>query len=156
MARSTKIALCAAFAVVSVQAALAFPAVAQPARGALGDTPWVNLESEPPPKLFVDPPLPEALSRGVLIVQYRAEHMRFAPFVGEEAAKLSPRVGHLHITVDSTPWHWAEANEHNTLIVADLPPGRHQVLLELADATHNVLDAQTVKFVVPDTHAHAH
>jgi len=156
MASSTKIALCAAFAVASVQAGLASPAIAQSAKGALGDSPWANLANEPPPKLFVDPPLAEALSRGVLIVQYRAEHMRFAPFVGEEAAKLSPRIGHLHITVDNTPWHWAEANDHNTLVVADLPPGRHQVLLELADATHNVLDAQTVKFVVPDTHAHTH
>jgi hypothetical protein len=156
LARSTKITVCAALAVASIQAALAFPAFAQSAKDALGDTPWVPLENEPPPKLIVDPPLAEPLSRGVLIVQYRAEHMRFAPFVGEVAAKLSPRVGHLHITVDNTPWHWAEANDHDTLIVAGLPPGRHQVLLELADATHNVLDAQTVKFVVPDAHAHAH
>jgi Family of unknown function (DUF6130) len=29
---------------------------------------------------------------------------------GEAALKVSPRLGHLHITVDDLPWLWADAS----------------------------------------------
>jgi putative membrane protein len=35
------------------------------------------------------------------------------------------------------------------VIVAPLPPGPHQILIELADADHNVLAKEVVKFEVP-------
>jgi hypothetical protein len=145
--------LCAA---TVVGAMLATAASAQPAREALGATPWETLDKEPPPKLIVDPPLEEPLSRGAFVAQYRTENFRIVAEVGSAAVAVSPRIGHLHITVDNLPWHWAEANDHNTIIVVGLPPGPHEVHVELADPTHKELGGQTVRFVVPASASHAH
>ena len=70
---------------------------------------------------------------------------------GEAALKGSPRVGHLHITVDDLPWLWADASDLNTIDIAGLPPGPHKVKIELVDANHNVFPGQvaTVTFTVP-------
>jgi hypothetical protein len=35
------------------------------------------------------------------------------------------------------------------LIIQGLAPGPHRVLIELADPTHHVIDAQTVNLVIP-------
>jgi hypothetical protein len=62
----------------------------------------------------------------------------------------------LHITVDDMPWHWAEANDHKTIIVVGLPPGAHNIHIDLADPQHRVLTGPTVRFTVPTAKPHAH
>ena len=123
-------------------------AKAQSARDILGPSPLVAIESEPPPKLVVDPPLAEPLSRGLVFIQYRAENLRVAPVFGAGALDVSPRIGHVHVTVDGAPWHFVDASGE-TIIVVGLKPGPHQVLVELADPTHHVIDSETVSFDVP-------
>ena len=62
--------------------------------------------TEPAAKLIIDPPLSEPLgSRGVVVIPYCAENMRIAPVFGSGALTVSPRVGHIHVTVDEAPWH---------------------------------------------------
>jgi hypothetical protein len=129
---------------------LATSAFAQGAMEVRDPTPWVNIENEPPPKLIAEAPLPGALARGVAIITYRVENLRILPMVGAGALKVSPRVGHLHVTLDDLPWHWADASNSNTIVVADLRPGPHKLLIEVADPEHRVLTAQTVTFTVPN------
>lgn len=118
------------------------------ARAILGPPPVVPLASEPPPKLIVDPPVPEALAKGRVFIQYRAENMRIVEVFGPAALKVSPRIGHVHITVDDLPWHWADASGEQ-LIITGFPPGPHKVLFELVNANHQTVDEQVVTFVVP-------
>jgi uncharacterized protein DUF6130 len=114
-------------------------------------SPYIAVEKEPAPKLIVDPPLADGLARGVFWAQYRVENLRILPVFGTGALQVSPRVGHLHITVDDLPWWWAEASGNNTIDVAGLPPGEHKVKIELVDANHNVFPGQsaTLTFTVP-------
>ena len=105
--------------------------------------------TEPAAKIVIDPPVPGPLaSRGVVVIAYCAENMRFAPVFGPGALAVSPRVGHIHVTVDDAPWHWADASG-NPLILRGLPPGRHKVLIELVDANHQPVDKGTTTFDVP-------
>ena len=124
------------------------PAAVPTAREFVGPAAVVPLAQEPPAKLVVDPPLPGELAKGVAIVQFRTENARILPVYGPAAVTVSPRVGHLHVTVDDNPWHWAHSSGE-PVIVAPLPPGPHKILLELADANHKVLASETVKFDVP-------
>ncbi len=139
-------------ATVAVGTVLATSAFAQSAREIRGGSPYVAIENEPAPKLIVDPPLAQGLARGVLWAQYRVENLRIVPVFGAGAVDVSPRIGHLHITVDDLPWWWADASGNNTIDIAGLPPGQHKVLIELADPNHNVFPGQvvTVTFNVPD------
>src|ERR671938_181612 len=102
---------------------LATSAFAQGAREVRGASPYVAVENEPPPKLIVDPPLPEGLAQGVFWAQYRVENLRIVQVFGAGALTTSPRVGHLHITVDDLPWWGADASNTNTVDIAGLPPG---------------------------------
>ncbi|HEV8389153.1 MAG TPA: DUF6130 family protein [Dongiaceae bacterium] len=111
--------------------------------------------SEPAPRLHVDAPLPEALARGLVVIRYRTEHLRILPVFGPAALDVSPRVGHLHVTVDDAPWHWADASGV-PLIIQGLPAGPHKVLVELADPTHQVIDSKTVDLLIPQQHADNH
>jgi Family of unknown function (DUF6130) len=105
--------------------------------------------TEPAPKIVVDPPLADPLaSRGVVVIRYCAENMRIAPVFGPGALAVSPRLGHIHVTVDEAPWHWADASG-TPLILRGLPPGPHTVLIELVDANHQVVDKGAVTFDVP-------
>ena len=109
--------------------------------------------TEPDAKLVIDAPLAEPLaSRGVVVIPYCAENMRIASVFGSGALAVSPRVGHIHVTVDEAPWHWADASG-NPLILRGLPPGPHKVLVELVDANHQTVDKGTVTFVVPENAA---
>jgi hypothetical protein len=103
---------------------------------------------EPAAKLVIDVPLADPLARGVVVIPYCAENMRIAPVFGPGALTVSPRVGHVHVTVDDTAWHWADASG-NPLILRGLPPGSHKVLIELVDANHQPVDKGTVTFDVP-------
>ena len=138
-------------AAVAAGTVLATSAFAQSARETRGPTPYFAVENEPAPKLIVDPVLPGPLAFGVAQIQYRVENVRIIPAFGEAALKLSPRVGHLHITVDDLPWLWADSSDLGTIDMAELPPGQHKVKIELVDANHNVFPGQvaTVTFTVP-------
>jgi hypothetical protein len=127
---------------------LASPAPAQTARDIVGPSPLVAIQNEPPAKLIVDPPLAEPLSRGLVFIQYRTENLRVVPVFGPGALDVSPRIGHVHITVDDVPWHFVDATGQ-TIIVVGLSRGPHKVLVEMADPTHHVIDRQTVAFNVP-------
>jgi hypothetical protein len=71
------------------------------------------------------------------------------PVFGEGALDVSPRIGHIHITVDDAPWHFVDTSGE-TLILVGLEPGSHKVLIELADPTHKVITSETVTFTMPD------
>ncbi|WP_439401447.1 DUF6130 family protein [Bradyrhizobium sp. DASA03068] len=149
-----------AFAAVAVLATAAFAQSAKEVRGA---SPYVAVDNEPTPRLIVDPPLPEGLAIGVFWAQYRVENLRIVQVFGKGAREVSPRIGHLHVTVDDLPWWWADASDNNTVDIAGLPPGPHKVTISLVDADHNVFPGQvkTLPFIVPEhagmshgTHAH--
>lgn len=129
-------------------------ASAQSARDIRGPSPLIAIENEPPPRLIVDPPLPGPLAQGKVFIQYTTENIRVVPVFGKGALDVSPRIGHLHITVDDAPWHFVDASGE-TIILVGLIPGPHKVLIELADPTHKVITSKTVKFVVPDLKAPA-
>lgn len=124
---------------------------AQSANDIRGPSPYVAIENEPAPKLIVDPPLPDQLARGIVQIQYRVENLHIVPVFGKGALTASPRVGHLHVTVDDLPWHWADASDSNTIDLVGMPAGEHKVLIELAGADHHIFAGQavTVRFTVP-------
>lgn len=109
----------------------------------------IPIENEPEPRLIVEPPLPGPLAQNVVFIPYRTENVRILPVAGPEARKLSPRVGHLHITVDDLPWLFADFGQSNTVVLVGLARGRHKVLIELVDAEGNLFTAQTVTFDAP-------
>jgi len=120
---------------------------AQTARDIRGPSPLLAIENEPEPRLIVDAPLPGPLAEGRVFIQYRAENMRILPVFGTGALDVSPRIGHVHITVDGASWHFVDAIGEN-LILVGLTPGEHEVLVELADPVHRVVAQQRVRFVV--------
>lgn len=123
-------------------------AFAQSARDIRGPSPLVAIENELPAKLIVDPPLADQLAQGLVFIQYRTENLRVVPVFGKGALDVSPRIGHVHITVDDAPWHFVDASGE-TVVVVGLPPGPHKVLFEMADPTHRVIDSKTVSFEIP-------
>lgn len=139
-------------AVVAAGTLLATSAFAQSARDIRGASPYVAIENEPTPKLIVDPPLPEGLASGIFWAQYRVENLRITPVFGAGALQVSPRVGHLHISVDDLPWLWADASDNNTIDIAALPPGEHKVKIALVDSNHMAFPGQvvTLAFTVPE------
>jgi hypothetical protein len=134
---------CALFATV---------ASGQSAKDIRGPSPLIAIENEPPAKLIVDPPIPEQLALGRVYIQYRTENLRVVPVFGAGALDVSPRIGHIHITVDDASWHFVDASGE-TIILVGLKPGPHKVLIELADPTHKVITSETVKFTVPERKA---
>jgi Family of unknown function (DUF6130) len=98
--------------------------------------------------LIVSQPLPRPLSAGLVVIPFRTENLKIVPVYGETANQVAPRLGHLHITVDDGPWHWLHASEE-PIIIQRLPSGPHRVLIELADANHKILEAETQTFEVP-------
>ena len=71
------------------------------------------------------------------------------PVFGKAAGDVSPRLGHLHVTVDDWKGTWAHTSE-DPIILVGLTPGTHKVLLEVADPTHRILTSTTVSFIVPE------
>ena len=138
-------------AAVAAGSVLATSASAQTAKEIRGASPYIAIKNEPAPKLIVDPPIPEGLARGAYWAQYRVENLRIVQVFGEKARQVSPRVGHLHITVDDLPWWWADASDNNTVDIANLPPGKHKVRIQLVDPDHTVFPGQEVThtFTVP-------
>lgn len=108
----------------------------------------IPLESEPAPKLIAYPALADALARGVVIIQHRTEHARLMPVFGKAAVEVSPRLGHIHVTVDDWQGTWAHTSQ-DPIIVVGLKPGPHKLLLELADPSHKIITSTTVTVTVP-------
>ncbi|MEV6235080.1 DUF6130 family protein [Saccharopolyspora shandongensis] len=148
-AATTFAALATACSTGAPSSALASEPPAPVAAGAAGwePAPVVPLPSQPPASLAVDAPLPDQLAMGLAVIRYRAENLRIVPVYGPAALDVSPRIGHIHVTVDDAPWHWADGSG-DPLIIQGLPPGPHKVLVQLADPTHKVIDSKTVDFVI--------
>ena len=123
-------------------------AFAQTAREFRGPAAVVPLTEEGPASITIDPPLPDSLAHGRVVIQYRTENLRIVPVFGPAALAVSPRIGHIHVTVDDAPWRWADASGE-PLIINGLPPGPHHVLVELENPNHQTLGRATVKFVIP-------
>jgi len=123
------------------------------ATGALAQSTVIPIDNEPAPRLIVEPPLPGPLARGVVFIPYRVDNLRILPVGGAAARNVSPRIRHLHITVDGLPWPWADYGQSNTIILVGMPPGQHKVLIEVVDPEVNVFTAQTVTFTSPGKEA---
>ena len=122
------------FAAAAAGAVIATGASAQATNEVRGASPLVAAANEPAPRVTVDPPIPGPLARGAVLIPYRVENLRILPVLGADAVNLSPRVGHLHVTVDDLPCQWGDFSDNNrTIVVVGLPPGQHKVLIELAD-----------------------
>jgi len=108
------------------------PPIAHAAEGEQTVTQFAAIENEPPAELFVDQPLAGQLARGAVIVPYRTRHFRILPVFGAGAVDVSPRAGHLHVSIDDLPWRWADAGDNGAVVVNGLPAGPHKILIELA------------------------
>ena len=117
-------------------------------RDVVGPAGIVPLSGETPAKIIIDPPLADSLANGRVVIQYRAENVRIEPVYGKAALDVSPRVGHIHITVDDAPWHWLDASGE-PLVITGFTAGPHKVLIELVNASHQTLDYGVVSFVIP-------
>jgi hypothetical protein len=131
-------------------------AIAQSAKDVRGPTELVAIPDEPPAKLVVDQPIPDQLALGRVMIQYRTENLRIEPVFGKGALSVSPRVGHLHYTVDDASWPIVDTS-YGTIVLVGLKPGQHTVRMELADPLHRAIPgtSQTLTFIVPDT-SHSH
>src|SRR5215469_3375546 len=157
MTMSNKLTALAAFLAA---VAIGGHAAAQTARDIKGASWLLAIPNEPPPRLIVDPPIPDQLALGKVFIQYRTENLRILPVSGPAALNVSPRVGHMHIFVDDATWPIVDTSGE-PFVAVGMKPGPHKVVFQLADATHKPFPVpeatQTVMFVVPDVSAsHAH
>jgi hypothetical protein len=134
-------------ALIKSLAALAIGSVL--ATGALAESAVVTLEQEPAPRLTVQAPLPGPLASGVVYIPYRVENLRILPLGGTAATNVSPRVGHLHVSVDDLPWQWADYGQSSTIILIGMQRGEHKVRIELVDPEGKVYTGQSVTFTTP-------
>ena len=93
----------------------------------------VGVANEPAPSLTVWPPVPGPLAQGVVFIPYRLENLRIVPVGGASAREISPRVGHLHISLDDLPWQWVDYGGSNTVILVGLARGEHKLRIEAVD-----------------------
>jgi Family of unknown function (DUF6130) len=142
-------------AVAMLAAVSSFVATCSALADSYAPAPLAPLASEAPARLRVDAPLPDQLAEGRVVIRYRAENVRILPVYGSAALDVSPRLGHLHVTVDDGPWRWVDASGE-PLIINKLPAGPHRILIELADPTHKVIDGKTVNLVIPQQAASDH
>ena len=147
-------------AAISALTACATGAMAQSAREVRGATALVGIKDEAPPRLIVDPPIPDQLAQGRVFFQYRTENLRIQPVFGKGALSVSPRIGHLHYIIDDATYPIVDSS-YETIVLVGMKPGPHTVLFQLADPTHKPIPGtdQLMTFVVPDTgstsHSHA-
>ncbi|HVE57986.1 MAG TPA: DUF6130 family protein, partial [Pyrinomonadaceae bacterium] len=92
-------------------------------------------------------PIAEALAAGRVVIRYKTENLRIAQVFGRNALDVSPRIGHIHVTVDDAAWHWLDASGE-PLTITGLNPGSHKVLIELVNAAHQTLDYQVINFEI--------
>jgi Family of unknown function (DUF6130) len=104
---------------------------------------------EPAAHLVAEPPVPGLLASGLVVIRFRTENLKVVPVYGQAALGVTPRIGHLHITIDDASWHWVHASVE-PVVIQGLGVGPHKVLLELADPTHKVIEGQSVSFTIAD------
>ena len=104
--------------------------------------------AEPAARITSAAPVPRLLEKGLAVILFKTENVQLLPVYGEAAAGVTPRLGHLHVTLDSQGWHWVHSGG-DPVVLQGLPAGPHRVTLELADANHRVIDARSVDFTVP-------
>ena len=148
MKRLTRSVFPIAAAAYALASALTPMNAAEPERMEFEAAAVVQLTEEPAARLFVDAPLPDQLALGRVVIRYRTENLKIVPVFGAAALQVSPRIGHLHITVDGGPWRWVDASGQ-PLIINKLAPGPHKILVELVDPTHKLITGETVRFEVP-------
>jgi len=102
--------------------------------------PAVSAPPQPAAHLVVSQPLAGPLSAGLVVITLRTENLKIVPVYGETASQVVPRIGHFHVTVD---------DGEEPIILQGLPSGPHRVVIELADANHKVLEAETRTFDIP-------
>src|SRR5439155_23610739 len=51
--------------------------------------------------------------------------VRIVPVFGPNALDVSPRIGHIHVTVDDAPWRWADASGEPLIIRLTAPLRKH-------------------------------
>ena len=107
-----------------------------------------SIALQPPAQFATATVLPGPLARGVVIIAFHAENLKLVPVYGDAAVSVTPRIGHLHITLDDFSWHWLQASEE-LIVVQGLPKGPHHVVLDLADPAHHVLATKRLDFIVP-------
>ncbi|MDR3374327.1 MAG: DUF6130 family protein [Ancalomicrobiaceae bacterium] len=109
-----------------------------------------SIESAPePPAQFASAiVLPAPLARGVVVIAFHADNLKLVPVYGDAAVAVTPRIGHLHITLDEAAWHWLQASEE-LIVIQGLAKGPHHVVLDLADPAHHVLASKRLDFVIP-------
>lgn len=112
------------------------------------DTHSIEATSEPPAQFASATVLPAPLARGVVVIAFHADHLKLIPVYGDAAIAVTPRVGHVHITLDELTWHWLQASEE-LIVIQGLPKGPHHVVLDLADPAHHVLATKRLDFVIP-------
>ncbi|MGO9513142.1 MAG: DUF6130 family protein [Steroidobacteraceae bacterium] len=142
-------------AAVAAGTVITTSAFAQSARDIRGPTPLVAIQNEAPAKQIVDPPIPEQLALGRVMIQYRTENLRILPVFGSGALSVSPRVGHLHYFVDDATFPIVDTSGE-TVVLVGLAPGPHKVRFVLAESTHKAIAGteQTVTFTVPGPVSH--
>ena len=133
----------------AVGAILAANAFADGAKETRATSPLAPIANEAAPKVIMGQPLPGPLAYGIAVIPYQLENFRILPVVGADAVKISPRVGHLHVTLDDLPWHWADFSDSKTIVAGPLSPGQHKLTIELADPEHRVLASHSTTFTVP-------
>lgn len=111
-------------------------------------SPLIAIDNEPEPILTVDAPLAGPLSAEKVFIQYRVNNIRIMPVFGAGAMEVSPRRGHLHITVDEAPWHFIDGSGE-TVVVVGLAPGGHRIRFDLANPMHQDIATRTIRFTVP-------
>src|SRR5262245_40695404 len=104
-------------AAVATSALLATSALAQTDDGVSAASALLGVANEAPAKIVAEAPLPGPLARGAVLIPYRLENFRIVPVLGPDAVKISPRVGHLHVTLDDLPWRWGDFSNTNTIVV---------------------------------------
>jgi hypothetical protein len=137
--------------IVIMAGLIAASATAQAAKEGRGAPAFLPIQNGPPAKIIIDPPLAGPLSHGRVIIQDRTENLHSVPVFGPAAVAVFPRIEHIHVTVDDAPWRWADASGE-PVIVNGLPPGPHNILIQLENPNHQLLHQGVVKFTVPEVH----
>ena len=113
-----------------------------------------KMNERPSAHLVVEAALPGPLTMGLAIIPFSVENIKIAPKYGEAALAITPRIGHLHISIDGASWHWVHSNDE-PVVIQGLPIGSHRILLELMDANHGLIEAKTISFDI-QSRPHAH
>lgn len=97
--------------------------------------------------ISIDSPSADEVLPGVAIIRFRTGNIVISsPFQPPVSAGALP-VGHLHVTVDGTEWHWMHTSAE-PVVITPLSPGVHTVTLELAGADHRPLATASVRFTI--------